>query len=377
MALARLGEKLILGVRAQYNHLMPKRLHQPCLVGAAVVLALATARGASLPDQPFQVSPAGAWSGLDASSLHAIASRAADLPRLHSLLISHDGELMAEWYFNGATATKLANLKSVSKSVISALVGLAVRDGHLSGVAETIDTYFPNDLANADDPRKRDITIEDLLTMRSGLETTSNRNYGRWVHSRNWVRHILTRPMVEAPGERMIYSTGSTHLVSAILTQATGMSTLEFARVQLGTPLGITLRPWLADPQGIYFGGNEMYLRPRDMLKFGELYLNCGRAAGQQILPEEWIHRSTTGHTQSRRSGREYGYGWWIRTLGGHRAFYAWGYGGQFIFVVPDLDLAVVMTSRADPSPRRRGHLRSLYDLMDRYLVPAAEAAAN
>ena len=333
------------------------------------MLALATARGAS--------SPAGAWSGLDASSLQAIASRAADLPRLHSLLISHERELIAEWYFNGATATKLANLKSASKSVISALVGLAVRDGHLSGVAETIDTYFPDDLANAGDPRKRDITIEDLLTMRSGLETTSNRNYGRWVHSRNWVRHILTRPMVEAPGERMIYSTGSTHLVSAILTQATGMSTLEFARVQLGTPLGITLQPWLADPQGIYFGGNEMYLRPRDMLKFGELYLNCGRAADRQILPEEWIHRSTTGHTQSRRSGREYGYGWWIRILGGHRAFYAWGYGGQFIFVVPDLDLAVVMTSRADPSPRRRGHLRSLYDLMDRYLVPAAEAAAN
>ena len=144
------------------------------------MLALATARGPSSLDQPLQVSPAGAWSGLNASSLQAIASRAADLPRLHSLLISHDGELIAEWYFNGATATKLANLKSASKSVISALVGLALRDGHLNGVAETIDTYFPDDLANADDPRKRDITIEDLLTMRSGLETTSNRNYGRW-----------------------------------------------------------------------------------------------------------------------------------------------------------------------------------------------------
>ena len=159
---------------------MPSRLHQTCLVGAALVLALAIARGSSSPDQPSQVSPAGAWSGLDESSLQAIASRAAELPRLHSLLISHDGELVAEWYFNGATATKLANLKSAAKGVISALVGLALRDGHLSGVEETIDEYFPDDLANADDPRKRDITIEDLLTMRSGLETTSNRNYGRW-----------------------------------------------------------------------------------------------------------------------------------------------------------------------------------------------------
>ena len=120
-----------------------------------------------------------------------------------------------------------------------------------------------------------------------------------------------------------------------------------------------------------------MHLTPRDMLKFGELYLNRGRIDGRQILSEEWIRRSTTAHTRSRRSGRAYGYGWWSRTLGGHRTFYAWGYGGQSIFNVPDLDLVVVMTSASDPAGRSRRHNRLLYELMGRHLVPSAEAGNN
>ena len=361
----------------QYNRPVPNRLRQTCLVVAVVVLALVTARGSSSPDQSSRVSSAGSSTGLNKAFLERAVARAAELPNLRSLLVSRSGELVTEQYFKGTTATRLANLKSASKSVLSALVGIALREGYLSGVSDTIAKHFPGELSSRTDPHTRDITIEDLLTMRSGLETTSNRNYGKWVHSSNWVRHVLTRPMLEPPGGRMVYSTGNTHLLSAILTKVTGMSTLAFARRHLGSPVGISLRPWLRDPQGIYFGGNEMHLTPRDMLKFGELYLNRGRVDGRQILSEEWIRRSTTAHTRSQRSGRAYGYGWWIRTLGGHRTFYAWGYGGQFIFIVPDLDLVVVMTSSPDPAGRSRRHNRLLYELMGRYLVPSAEAGTN
>ena len=178
----------------------------------------------------------------DPAQRAAIVERASALPRLRSLLVSVGGELVEEHYFNGATARSQANLKSASKTLIAILVGIAIDRGHIADVRQPITELLPDELDGAD-PVKRSITVEDLLTMRSGLETTSNRNYGRWVQSRNWVRHVLSRPLVDRPGGRMIYSTGSTHLLSAILTRTTGLSTLEFGRRHLARPLGITLPP--------------------------------------------------------------------------------------------------------------------------------------
>jgi CubicO group peptidase (beta-lactamase class C family) len=307
-------------------------------------------------------------------TLHARAlERANDLPRLRSLLISIDGELLEERYFNGARSSQTANLKSASKSLLSALVGIAFDRGYLKSVQDSIGEFFPEHLTGTDDAKKKKITIEDLLTMRSGLESTSNVNYGSWVQSSNWVRHVLARPLVDEPGGRMIYSTGNSHLLSAVVTKATKMSTFEFARRYLADPLGIPMAPWVRDPQGIYFGGNEMHWMPRGMLAFGELYLNGGHAGDKQVVSETWIKESLKPRTQSRWSGREYGYGWWIDTLGGHATYYAWGHGGQFIFVVPTLKLVVVTTSLPSPGDGRREHQHAIYDLMDQYLIPAAE----
>jgi CubicO group peptidase (beta-lactamase class C family) len=300
-------------------------------------------------------------------------TEARSLPRLRSLLVSVDGQLLLEHYFAGATAARTANIKSVSKSIIATLVGIAIDRGAIPGVREPIGRYFPQYLAR--DPAKAAITIEDLITMRSGLETTSNRNYGRWVLSGNWVRHALEQPMVDTPGGRMIYSTGSTHLLSAILTRATGTSTLAFARTALGQPLGIQIAPWIRDPQGIYLGGNEMAMRPRDMLRVGELYLNDGRYAGRQVVSEAWVRTSMEPRTVSRWSEREYGYGWWIRTLAGHPVFYAWGYGGQFIFIVPSTRTVIVTTSVSEPGTERREHLGAIYDLVERHIIPVAATA--
>jgi CubicO group peptidase (beta-lactamase class C family)/protein-S-isoprenylcysteine O-methyltransferase Ste14 len=305
---------------------------------------------------------------------------AASLPRLHSLLVAWHGNLVVERYFHGTRAATPVNLKSASKSVISALVGVAIDRGLIRGVDEPIGSFFKGELTGEDAARKRAITIEDLLTMRSGLESTSNRNYGAWVLSRNWVAYALSRPLVASPGTRMIYSTGNSHLLSAILTRATHESTWQFAEDALAGPLGFRLDRWPQDPQGIYFGGNNMLMTPRQMLAFGELYLHDGRAGGRQVVPASWVKASFVPRTESPRAGdRSYGYGWWIRDLGGHPAYYAWGYGGQFIFVVPDLDLIVVATSVSTASPRnggRRGYNGSIYDLVEEEIIPQIAGAS-
>ncbi len=337
--------------------------------GALVVAGLA----ASLSATSGRVPPE-EHRGLEPTLLAQAYYRAAQLPRLRSLLVSHDGQLVAERYYHGARANTLANLKSASKSVLSALVGIALDRGHLMSVDQRIEEFFPEHLRSADDPRKRDITVEDLLTMRSGLQSTSFRGYGAWVASGDWVRHVLSRPLEHAPGSVMSYSTGNTHLLSAILTRVNRMSTWQFAERFLASPLGMDLPRWLQDPQGIYFGGNEMQLTARQMLEFGHLYLNGGRANDRQVVPASWVRRSTIARTRSRWSGGAYGYGWWIRTIGARRLFYAWGYGGQFIFVVPELRLTVVATSSADPEGRSGRHLRAIYALLEHYLLPATRA---
>jgi CubicO group peptidase (beta-lactamase class C family) len=311
------------------------------------------------------------------SGLFAEAVKAAgELPRLHSLLASRRGEVVLERYFNGARATRAANVKSVSKSIISALVGVAIDRKLLPGPDVPIRAYFP-ELATDRDDRKQRITIEDLLTMRSGLESTSNRNYGAWVQSRNWVQHALSKPLFAMPGTEMEYSTGNTHLLSAILTRATKSSTWQFAQDTLARPLGFTLARWPQDPQGIYFGGNDMLMTPRQMLLFGELYLREGRAAERQVVSEQWVEKSFVPRGVSRISGQRYGYGWWMRELAGHQAYFAWGFGGQYIILVPDLDLVVVTTSASTVAEDRRTHRRTLFELVeDLVIAPVAAAAA-
>ncbi|MEX0963487.1 MAG: serine hydrolase [Pseudohongiellaceae bacterium] len=298
---------------------------------------------------------------------------ASQLPRLHSLLISRGDELVFEKYYNDRDPSRPANMKSASKSVISALVGIAIDQGLIDSVDVKLSEYFPELRAGNDTTEKQQITIENLLTMQSGLESTSNRNYGKWVLSDNWVEFVLNQPLVAEPGTRMLYSTGSTHLLSAILTKASGMSAKQFAQDNLAAPLGFSMSYWPQDPQGIYFGGNDMEMTPRQMLQFGRLYLNDGIYGDEQVIPSAWVQESHQPRARSPRGqGRFYGYGWWLRDLAGMQVPVAWGYGGQLIFVVRELDLVVVATSESTPSPSRRGHLGSLYDLVQEHvLLPA------
>lgn len=313
--------------------------------------------------------------GLDPARVQLALTRGAELPRLHSLMIARDGQRLAQQVFRGPNLDAPVNIKSASKSVLAAVTGAALGAGVIQDLDQPIATWLADRFPSNPDPRLNRITIEHLLTMQAGLQSTSGANYGAWVSSRDWVRYALAQPFVSEPGKGLVYSTGTSHLLSALLTRAAGESTRALTRRLLADPLDISVPEWPADPQGIYFGGNDMNLSPEALLKIGELYRNDGLHQGRRVLPETWVERSWRGRGRSRYTNAPYGLGWWTRDAGGHETWYAWGYGGQMIFVTLSLNLTTVMTS--DPSPRDRDdHVDQLHRLFAEVIVPAAETGA-
>jgi CubicO group peptidase (beta-lactamase class C family) len=341
------------------------------VLGVALAAAGAVLYLRSRP-RPLPVAPP-----IDARlvTLDSVAVQAAETPHLTSLIVTQHGRRLLEGYYRGMTADRAVNVKSVSKTLLSPLIGIAIRDSLLRGTDQPLADLLAPPLAAALTGDKRAITLEHLLTMTAGLQGTSFDNYGEWVGSRNWVRSALERPLTCPPGECWAYSTGNTHLLSAVLTRATRRSTLAYARTALFDPLGIPLPPWDRDPQGIYLGGNNMRLRPRDLATVGQLYLDGGRANGRQLVPEEWIRASWQPRVTSPWNGYDYGYLWWSRELGGERVHFAWGYGGQFLYVVPALDATVVVTSSLD-GLREAGQSRVVHRLVARYVIPVLRQGA-
>jgi CubicO group peptidase (beta-lactamase class C family) len=169
----------------------------------------------------------------------------------------------------------------------------------------------------------------------------------------------------------MLYSTGNTHLLSAVLTKVSGKSTLALADEWLADPLGFRIASWDRDKQGIYLGGNNMAVSPRALVKFGELYRNRGDAGGVRLLPETWIDASWTPVTESFFTGHGYGYGWFATELAGQQVRYAWGHGGQMLYVVPSAGLTVAMTSKIDGYQRGTGYVEELHALLGEAIIPA------
>lgn len=321
----------------------------------------------------------GLWTGRSvraaavSNRFRGVLDEAEAVEALETVMVSVDGAPAETRTFRGASVDRPTNIKSASKSIVSALVGIAIDRGLLEGTGQPIARILAADLPRDPDPRLARITIGHLLSMQAGLARTSGPNYGRWVSSRNWVRAALAQPFEDEPGGQMLYSTGSSHLLSAILTRASGRSTLQLARDWLGPVDGFSIASWDRDPQGIYLGGNQMAMTPRSLLAFGELYRRRGRTEdGRSVVPEAWIADSWRPRTASRFTGDGYGYGWFTRTEGGRTVHYGWGYGGQMVYVVPDLAMTVVMTSDDARPSARTGHRDQLHALLGRLVEAAA-----
>lgn len=313
----------------------------------------------------------GALNGADASkaAVDSLAEAARRIERLHAIVVMHHGEVVLAEAFQGPSVEQPVNVKSVSKSVVAALVGCALGRGSLASVDVTLRDLAPQLVPRNADSRVATLRIEDFLTMRLGLERQSGRNYGRWAASDDWVDYALTRPFTAAPGGRMLYSTAGWHVLGALLSEAAEKSLLTLSREWLGKPLGIEFAPWTRDPQGRFLGGNEMSMSPMEMARFGELYRLNGLWEGQQVFAEQWAAQSFKPRTVSPWSNDAYGYGWFLRTLGGQFSAYARGYGGQLIHVVPESGVVVAMTSGTSRAARSSGYMDTLHTLVENYLL--------
>lgn len=296
---------------------------------------------------------------------------------VQSLVIQKSDKIIYEEYRGSIDGDEPTNIKSASKSIISLLVGIAIEEEFLEGVDQPIGEFFPEYFEQNPDSAKAAITIKDLLTMRSGLETTSFHNYGRWVTSSNWVEFTLNRPFEEVPGGRMIYSTGTSHLLSVILTKATGMSTRAFANEYLFGPMDIQIGGWDRDPQGYYMGGNNIAISPLDLLKIGEMMMDVGEYNGRQIVSKAWILESVQVYTRSNYNPYNYGYMWWRRPVGKYQLFFAWGNGGQYIMMLPELDTVISITSDLGRSSGSRRYQDQIFDFLRDTIIPFVEEASS
>jgi CubicO group peptidase (beta-lactamase class C family)/peptidoglycan/xylan/chitin deacetylase (PgdA/CDA1 family) len=301
----------------------------------------------------------------------AISAEAGESERMRSLLVMHRGELIMEAYFNGAGPDTPVNLKSVTKTLTSTLIGNALRKGWIESVHDPIGRYMPERFEP--NSEKASITIHQLLTMSSGLQPVG---YGRIQRISDWVESLLAQPFNNNASGSFVYDTPVLQLLTAILSNVSGMSVRELAQQELLTQLDGLLVYWRCDSKGIEFGGNDAYLLPRDLIKLGELYRLGGSFKGREILSEEFVYASTAIQIKPKIAMvnhhtlpvRGYGYLWWLLELNGESVYAVLGHGGQILLVSPQRDLVVLMTSRW-PGASSAVHYRHLTRiLVDRVL---------
>ena len=305
--------------------------------------------------------------GMDSARLEE-AARFIDQnsPYRYSLLVVRNGRLVFERYFHGSGPGAANNIASMTKSITSVLVGVALDEGLLKGTDQKLHEFYPEYFIAGDDPRKLDINLEHLLTMTSGFDASSDNH----LSSDNFHRFVIQSPLSNTPGEVFRYNSGLSHLLSGILTRVSGTSTLGYANLRLFWPLGMTCWFWWQDPQGYYYGGGSSWFTPRDMAKFGLLVARRGEWDGRRIVSEEWLRNSTRPHVSS----NNYAYHWWATTLSGFPMPAATGYGGQAVYADPELDLVVVMTTRSDQATIPQSYYDETGEIMRRYILPAVEA---
>lgn len=318
--------------------------------------------------------------GLDGQQISAAVEEAREKAFILSLLVVRNGYLVSENYYYPELHNKNTPwvVRSVTKSFVSSLIGIAIEEGYIGSVEEKVLDYYPEYVTEDLDPRKRDITIEDLLTMKSGFP--SDRNADALLTGQDdFIKDILELPLMSDPGEEFHYSSAGAHLLSGIITKATGMNTKTFAEKYLCAPLGISIPYWEGDAQNYPYGGSGMDLIPRDMARFGYLFLKTGIVDGNRIVPEAWVSSSLQYHFNGESAWdfiEEIGYGylWWIGKLHEYRVYFALGWAGQYIIFVPDLDMVIVTTcgyplSSEEADEQEKSVLKLVYN----YILPSVQ----
>lgn len=360
-------------VHGMSNNLVGRR-HIFILFAGVFLILSAIACCSPLPEQlaavDFTPQPGDDWpvstpeeQGIDPMLLAELYYYAAELETLYGLLIIKNGYLIAEGYFNAGAIDQLSGRQSAMKIFTSALVGIAIDQGYLSGIDERMIDFFPEMANQITDQRKNQITIEHLLQMRAGYpdeETTpSYLDLLFFVENWHWIPHISDFPLVSDPGSEFNYSNLNSHLLGIIVARETGKDLMTYAQENLLSPINAEVGDWTADADNYKWGWGEIYITARNMAKFGMLYLNNGKYGEDQAISADWVQASLYRHSENVKiSGqliskygtfREIGYGyqWWSATVGKHEFDYACGHGGQYIILLDELDMNIVTT--ADP----------------------------
>ena len=265
--------------------------------------------------------------GMNAAALSALHSTYDSFP-LHAAVVVRNGVVVDTYFEDGYDETSVFTLQSVSKSITSALVGIAIEQGYIENVDMLLSDYFP-ELLSASDTHWQRITLRHLLTHTSGIASTDSALWYEWRASENWLDYLFALPIYSEPGTNFDYSTGNTHLLSAVLERATGKTLGAYADEVLFAPLGMTSADVGASPEGVGDGGNGFHMTTLDLARFGLLYLNNGVWQEHQIVPADWVEASTTTQAQRASDGSRYGYQWWVRSFGGHPAYVAQGHYGS------------------------------------------------
>jgi CubicO group peptidase (beta-lactamase class C family) len=324
-----------------------------CLLFAGLVLILSDLVACS-PSNDWEVSTP-TQQELDPELVADLYHNAAELETLYGLLVVRNGHLIAEGYFNGAAVDQRVVLASVTKSYTSALVGIALDQGCLSSVDQRMMDFFPEFAGQISDPRKEQITIEDMLQMRSGYpwEEFTPPYLDILVSNNNWLPRAVEFPLTSDPGTEFGYSNLTAHLLGVIVARACDTDLLGYGQQNLFSPLDARVGAWPRDENNYYYGSGDISFTARDVAKFGLLYLNHGENEGSQILSADWVSVSLQTYSENlynNRLGRYfrdigYGYMWWSARVGDHHFNYAWGHGGNLIILLDELDMVIVTTA--------------------------------
>lgn len=376
---------------------------RPGALWAGFALCLVAACSGERPDNGGDSAPSGQAVEQNLSAVVdelKSADFAGAYKDVRAVVVSRGDQTVLERYFDDSRGEH-AGVASVTKSVMSLLVGIAIDQGHLPGLEATVGQLLPERRKEMA-PGVADVTLAQLLTMTGGLREDNPDGSTFYDEADNWVRAILAEKLERAPGEEFAYASAGSHLLSAILVEATGRPVLDYAREYLFDPLGIDTTPaarirlsaatperlaatrqayeradfaWPRDRQGYHIGDGFLRLTADDMVTIGQLMLNGGEWEGRQVVPSAWVEEATRTQidtTSSRAVAPGYGYQWWIATADGHPAFAAAGYGGQLIEVVPDLNLVVVVSTHIPPPPTPpRTSAGGLISLVDLVIAPA------